>query len=1643
MDGYTADAFTTTEQAIYTTTLAARLELPNASDVSILSLSDAAPSPTSARRLAQASSGKIRLEFEVTSSNYPAAISARLQVISDDESGLESDLQSAGLAVLSGSLNLDTPAVKLKTPPLQTNFADARSAVAYFGTLTSVVSAGAVVPTEQAVSLVSQLAANLNATSLSALPPGDDAAVLITMLNTLATLATSSSDGLPPQQAAAIALQVADILNSSLLAALPLAQAADAAAATLGAVVSVVSASAAPLPTMEMVSVSRTCAAALNAPDSPLAAEPARAASLRASLLQVMVTQSGAGTSETTPAELDATAGTVASLLSNASQINAAAATSGLQILQSVAGAGSRAMNISSVAASSVTAGLSTIAAAAAVNTSDIDAAAVLSTIKDVVDDLATSLMWSIAPDSAPIIVASHAISMRVDVVSLAGAGARLFPEDARLPGSDAAVKPLPLGVPDAPVVASQFVAFSFDPNDANATLADDSPGVVVLSLRDPDTLEPLQVAGLASLITLALPSRVGDGMLAAPAFWNETLQQYSSAGLTWIPNPAPPAADLIIDWVPGFDATSDDTLPLAWNVSGPAAAGCVDASLDCGVAAQRSLVVETCPGNAASQRWACGARTSGIIRIWTGCTCRLWRVPPGAPGCGWNVSTASFQGADCMTSNVTRVGTRHLTAFTVQASPPEIRTLSAADLVAISPEDLVHVKELLIIVGVLFVGMHILSQVLARLDARDFARLKAAAYSPEMGATRVEVQPADKAGDDSSATAATTEVWTWRFTQDDLVLDKSTMSGLVSGPAVRFAALAGLPYARLACAVPSCMFGGSPTRHAIGRDVGLSPSRLQMLAARRSGKLIARSSSSSSSEDSAADVPAAPDLVAKEPPPLSQTAPIVDPLFQLTLASTALMYALMVSWCMESAEGIVAMQRAFIEHFCPRRGAEAAALARHFLRLYVVFKELFIAGTLRSAKNWLPKGRLLRAILLAREEPGAEGSAQCFWELDEHIAFTLLANNAAPPHVKLGGLAAVTAVLSEFAKLLLSRMMTGESAGAQDGTSAGASTLDNFRALVYGGVPSCRCMPIVAASAAAEVGPASLEEATAAWDDDDQRNDGGSNPLSEEAEPSTPASADVAMDPMSFSAAAILDTMPSELRVAMAHDSVLAGRVWTTALVAAYMEATVLFCWRVTLHTAPASEQRTLVDSAQAWVSARLAGAVPYGAPRRIVRAARARVVRWAELHEQRVTVARGTHITTREHVSLRAMEAVAKLNNAVHNGHPTASLFMSELSIGFARWMGMYVLVSALMSMLVVNIWFYYSKGAVCCDAARTLLDCPAVDPLSPCAPVDFAGGPCVDLVASDGATAAFAGMPDGQYISGGAFVCTAFPADDSARDTLLSGLISFAVSVPLAVVVANCFGLCTCTDDYQLHGRTRWMTWPSTRRLQLGRLRWRWAAHGGAPSLLERTRRFLASWWCTSIYVDAIVAVNDALQRCVCKPRPSTPPPLTPLSTLSDDDDGDTPEAYAAAVDAAMAEWGQDMAGQEHFSLVTTRFKHVGYVVLHLAWGVFAWIIFAYGRLVYNLLGPAAAKDFSNSWGTGVAIGQANDASGTVQAALQALLLATVLETLWLLSNNNWLECYLDFASVAASVAARAGRRRMRDVLATYKRHYYSVS
>ena len=78
---------------------------------------------------------------------------------------------------------------------------------------------------------------------------------------------------------------------------------------------------------------------------------------------------------------------------------------------------------------------------------------------------------------------------------------------------------------------------------------------------------------------------------------------------------------------------------------------------------------------------------------------------------------------------------------------------------------------------------------------------------------------------------------------------------------------------------------------------------------------------------------------------------------------------------------------------------------------------------------------------------------------------------------------------------------------------------------------------------------------------------------------------------------------------------------------------------------------------------------------------------------------------------------------------------------------------------------------------------------------------------------------------------------------------------------------------------------------------------------------------------------------------------------------------------------------------------------------------------------------------AWGAGVGLGQASELRDFASTTLRVLLLAALLDWLWVRPNAAWLETQLDFASVQAAVLRRrTGVTRSRFI--TYLRHMKSV-
>jgi hypothetical protein len=361
---------------------------------------------------------------------------------------------------------------------------------------------------------------------------------------------------------------------------------------------------------------------------------------------------------------------------------------------------------------------------------------------------------------------------------------------------------------------------------------------------------------------------------------------------------------------------------------------------------------------------------------------------------------------------------------------------------------------------------------------------------------------------------------------------------------------------------------------------------------------------------------------------------------------------------------------------------------------------------------------------------------------------------------------------------------------------------------------------------------------------------------------------------------------------------------------------------------------------------------------------------------------------------------------------------MFAAVYSVGTRRWMTAMLLASTILAMFLVQIWLFWSRAEICCADVREALGCARGS--SSAGQCRGFGGLCAELGElhfpfAAAHAQAVGGMPGAQPRPVRLPQCLAFP-DGSGRDTFLAGLISAACALPFAAFVSALFSLSVATDAQQTHGATRLLTWPLRFRVLLGRADW-----GLATARTPALRRRLGSWWSTSLATDAVVAAADACIAVLAWLRRGGGPPPPPAPRLP---------ASGLDLDAAKA-----------FDALTLAYRYAGFVVLYTTWGVFVWLIFVYGKLIYDLLGPSVEEEFARAWAVGVGLNQLNDLQAFVVTTAQVLLAATVLDALFLLPNVRWLETQVDYASVqASSLRGASGSWARRWV--TYLRHMKSV-
>ena len=445
------------------------------------------------------------------------------------------------------------------------------------------------------------------------------------------------------------------------------------------------------------VALVSSIAGMLNDPGSLLNSNATAAADTRASLLSLV---DSAAALATTPEALASAADAVNTLVSNASQINAAGAATALSVFETISGGGAGGtIAISPAASAGVAAGLSSVASAALAPNSPVSPA-VLQRVSNVVSSLATSLLAALStPGAAPVTVSSPLIQLSV-ALDVVGPDSRLFSAPLTAPGSKSSFAPLPADIfagtsrrrrllADDTGVRTQFSSLAFDPHtqDPNST------GTTTLAFSNSATGE-LDISGLSAPILFALPKvPLADGRKAQCQFWDKAAAAFSIVGCASLPDPLPRGHTA--SWKPGFTVASDAEMAGAWNFSGPLVAApsrCLFEVLDCAAANNtRSVYPNPAkPFQFPAVRCNASISTEPILVI-SGSACALIQED-NAYGCYWNNSKHAFEGAGCVASGgPVQCACRHLTEFTGK-SAPSLPTASLSDMVGLVRANLVSV---------------------------------------------------------------------------------------------------------------------------------------------------------------------------------------------------------------------------------------------------------------------------------------------------------------------------------------------------------------------------------------------------------------------------------------------------------------------------------------------------------------------------------------------------------------------------------------------------------------------------------------------------------------------------------------------------------------------------------------------------------------------------------------------------------------------------------------------------------------------------------------------------------------------------------------------------------------------------------------
>ena len=1111
--------------------------------------------------------------------------------------------------------------------------------------------------------------------------------------------------------------------------------------------------------------------AAVSSSLSSLSSNASALAAAQTSILSSL--SSGNSSAPLSSASAGAAASLVLAIVSAAPNVTLSPANqaAALNVLLSVASAP---INISGAAGTAVFSALSSIAGSASTNNP-----AALAQVSGVLDSMASNAASSLlsalssggSGATAPVTITFSTPNIQAATSVTPPGVVSTTPISA--PGSPSSFDAMPPGLLGAAAggaaVVTQFRSLAFDPygstssngtNSTNGTVPAANLSTVggVTRLAFSSATGPLEVANATTPITFTLPPvpTGGTNTQAACSFYDTVAMAYSTSGCIGVPNPAP--VNHTLGFVPGYQTPSDASLANAWNISGPMLAGCSSTVIDCSQPdppviypdPRQPLAIPavSCPVNATKPP---------VLRVFYGTNCQLWQTD-NPYNCTWNNTLQAFNGTGCVASgNVTQCMCRHLTDFAA-ARAPKLTTCSLSDLTSLSFGDIItKLKFLFAVVVSLFGIMNVGAVIGFIMDVRARKELIKQLQRPECDFLEM---PGG--------------VWTWTFKQ--LPLKNAVEAPTGSAPTLAF--LMGIPLIRLRTALPDELCGDWTLGTALGRADGLSLNFMAdakedhhraVIAARKTvvqphhpavyGQPIASRIpptrfASLDSELAMVTPPgwkgqgrgATPvQVVAIDTPVIGTPVPSVP----ITGRPGSRRYLRKLEELKRERMTGTALVLAFLSvnnqlpvaELTHRkeaaaeffRGVRVSGVDHDFEALLRLFMGMMIDGNLGQRKKWLQKARMWRAVLLQR----GDGS----WGLSQSLA------TAVEAHAPCDAITAkAPAKPSAFGKIMaLVAAATGE-ADDKDGT---AEMLD----------------------------PAAAEQLYAGDEDAMRKHD--NSPRSD--------------DPMHFSQAAMASAMPADL-AALAGDGVPVSRVWATLLSMVTLEELEI-CWLASEEEDPV--ERTVVDMADSYLRAQ---AELHPVLDELLRTgklhweARRAHARWVRLMEAKITAVRNADVTVGNRVIEYSERASARVVLSLMTEHDQFSTFLDETA-GLMRWQRWMILMTLVIAALLVSIWFYQSKGALCCAEIRAILNCES---LTSC--LGFTGS-CSDL-ASQFATLQgpwVYGTPPSEHATLSDYACHAFPDDAYPLDQLLVALINIAIGLPIGMFLFRCFEIANEGEDW----------------------------------------------------------------------------------------------------------------------------------------------------------------------------------------------------------------------------------------------------